>query len=221
MENYFESQRENIFQHCEVLIYVLVAVRDQHTQVDERKKDIEYFKAACDSLATHSPSAVTFALIHKLDLLHESKRMEVFKQYEKELLNLAPNRNLTCLPTSIWDDTLFKAWTKIVAVLVPDPQILQDHLDFMCQVLQADEIVIFEKNTFLVISHALTKSIQDSYRFEKLSNIIKQPQSHACDCHSEPRKSGFRTHSVSVSRTHMNGATGRGSQTDMHISNQL
>ncbi|CAE7534904.1 Rraga, partial [Symbiodinium pilosum] len=47
MENYFESQRENIFQHCEVLIYVLVAVRDQHTQVDERKKDIEYFKAAC------------------------------------------------------------------------------------------------------------------------------------------------------------------------------
>merc|ERR1719471_669869 len=29
MENYFESQRETIFQNAEVLIYVLVASRDQ------------------------------------------------------------------------------------------------------------------------------------------------------------------------------------------------
>ncbi|CAE7825699.1 ragA, partial [Symbiodinium necroappetens] len=35
-------------------------------------------------------------------------------------------------------------------------------------------IVLFEKNTFLVISDAGTKAIQDCCRFEKLSNIIKR-----------------------------------------------
>lgn len=177
MENYFESQRENIFQHCEVLIYVLVAARDKSLGNEERKKDVEYFKAAIESLSQHSPNATTFVLIHKLDLVHESKRSEVYCQVKEELLTVAPQhtqKRITFMGTSIWDDTLFKAWSRIVAVLVPDPELLQDQVNFMCQQLMADEVVIFEKNTFLVITRAHTKEMQDQYRFEKLSNIIKQ-----------------------------------------------
>ncbi|CAL1156390.1 unnamed protein product [Cladocopium goreaui] len=177
MENYFESQRENIFQHCEVLIYVLVAARDKSLGNEERKKDVEYFKAAIESLSQHSPNATTFVLIHKLDLVHESKRSEVYRQVKEELLTVAPQhtqKRITFMGTSIWDDTLFKAWSRIVAVLVPDPELLQDQVNFMCQQLMADEVVIFEKNTFLVITRAHTKEMQDQYRFEKLSNIIKQ-----------------------------------------------
>ncbi|CAK9071745.1 unnamed protein product, partial [Durusdinium trenchii] len=177
MENYFESQRENIFQHCEVLIYVLVAARDKNPGNDERKKDVEYFKDAIESLTKHSPNATTFVLIHKLDLVHESKRAEVYRQVKEELLTVAPERaqdRITFMGTSIWDDTLFKAWSKIVAVMVPDPDVLQAHVNFMCQQLMADEVVIFEKNTFLVITRAHTKEMPDQYRFEKLSNIIKQ-----------------------------------------------
>ncbi|CAJ1420984.1 unnamed protein product [Effrenium voratum] len=175
MENYFESQRENIFQHCEVLIYVLVAVRDKRVGDDERKKDVDNFKNAIESLNQHSPNATTFVLIHKLDLVHESKRPETYRQVKEELLAVAPNqKNITFMGTSIWDDTLFKAWSKIVAVLVPDPDVLQKHVNFICETLHADELVIFEKNTFLVISRAQFKEMQDQYRFEKLSNIIKQ-----------------------------------------------
>lgn len=38
----------------------------------------------------------------------------------------------------------------------------------------ADEVVLFERATFLVISHATETEHEDIHRFEKISNIIKQ-----------------------------------------------
>lgn len=40
--------------------------------------------------------------------------------------------------------------------------------------LKADEVVLFEKSTFLVISHYDRVNHEDVHRFEKISNIIKQ-----------------------------------------------
>jgi Ras-related GTP-binding protein A/B len=42
------------------------------------------------------------------------------------------------------------------------------------QICDADEVVLFERATFLVISHALQTTHYDVHRFEKISNIIKQ-----------------------------------------------
>jgi Ras-related GTP-binding protein A/B len=42
------------------------------------------------------------------------------------------------------------------------------------QACGADEVVLFEKATFLVISHATKTAFSDTHRFEKISNIIKQ-----------------------------------------------
>mmetsp|Transcript_97847 Transcript_97847/g.174270 ORF Transcript_97847/g.174270 Transcript_97847/m.174270 type:complete len:322 (-) Transcript_97847:54-1019(-) len=178
MENYFESQRETIFQNAEVLIYVLQAVSDKRGSADfaakENAKDLNYFAHAIDSLKQFSPSGTVFCLIHKLDLVHESKREEVYRNYERELINAAPGVKLVCFGTSIWDDSLFKAWSKIVYTLIPDIGTLEKQLAHICQVCEADEVVLFEKNTFLLISHSARKSMQDAYRFEKISNIVKQ-----------------------------------------------
>lgn len=38
----------------------------------------------------------------------------------------------------------------------------------------ADEVVLFEKSTFLVISNSTRKAHGDVHRFEKVSNIVKQ-----------------------------------------------
>ncbi len=81
---------------------------------------------------------------------------------------------MTCFGTSIWDETLYKAWSSIVYSLVPNIQLLENHLDKFCSLCQADEIVLFEKATFLVISHATHKEQEDVHRYEKISNIIKQ-----------------------------------------------
>jgi len=174
MENYFESQREMIFQNAEVLIYVLVAVGDSRNSVGDGSRDLHYFSHAMESLKQFSPNARVFCLIHKLDLVHESKREEVLRKYEQELQTHSSGISLQCFGTSIWDDTLFKAWSQIVYSLIPSVDQLQKQLEFVCDVCEADEVVLFEKNTFLLITNYSRKDQQDAHRFEKISNIVKQ-----------------------------------------------
>lgn len=173
MENYFESQREMIFRDAEVLIYVLASVSDRKGTA-EMSKDMMYFRSAMDSIRQFSPSVRIFCLIHKLDLVHESKRKEVVSNYEAQLRSAAGSTPITCLGTSIWDETLFKAWSQIVYSLVPDIDQLERQLAHLCKVCEADEVVLFEKNTFLLISSSSRRAMQDSHRFEKISNIVKQ-----------------------------------------------
>lgn len=180
MENYFESQKETIFQNAQVLIYV-ISVSDrrggaQHSGMgsQEMNKEMKYFCITMDSLREFSPTASVFVLIHKLDLVHETKREEVRKSYERDLVGAAKDIDITCFGTSIWDETLFKAWSQIVSKLIPDIHQLDQHLGHICSVCEADEVVLFEKNTFLLISHSTRKVMQDTHRFEKISNIVKQ-----------------------------------------------
>lgn len=79
-----------------------------------------------------------------------------------------------CFGTSIWDETLYRAWSSIVYSLIPNIQDLEKHLNGFCTICDADEVVLFERATFLVISHAAHANHRDIHRFEKISNIIKQ-----------------------------------------------
>lgn len=80
----------------------------------------------------------------------------------------------TCFRTSIWDETLYKAWSAIVYTLIPNVQALEQHLKHFADIIDADEVLLFERATFLVISHCQRKEHRDIHRFEKVSNIIKQ-----------------------------------------------
>jgi Ras-related GTP-binding protein A/B len=169
MENYFESQRDQIFRSVEVLIYVF----DIESQ--ERAKDLESFKSCLEAIGQHSKDAKIFTLMHKMDLIHKDEdRIRVFEEKCSELRELAKPLKLTCFGTSIWDETLYKAWSSIVYSLVPNVDKLEKQLDKFCHLCQADEVVLFEKATFLVISHKTHKEHADVHRYEKISNIIKQ-----------------------------------------------
>jgi len=169
MENYFESQRDQIFRNVEVLIYVF------DIESSNRKKDIENFQSCVEAIEQNSKNAHVFCLIHKMDLIQKDEdRDKIFAERSEELKNLAGHLSITCFGTSIWDETLYKAWSSIVYALVPNVDRLEAQLSKFCKLAQADEVVLFEKATFLVISHAKTKDHQDVHRYEKISNIIKQ-----------------------------------------------
>lgn len=55
--------------------------------------------------------------------------------------------------TSIWDETLYKAWSQIVYSLIPNVDQLESQLKEFSTLCGADEVVLFEKATFLEISH--------------------------------------------------------------------
>ena len=171
MENYFESQKDAIFRNVEVLIYVF------DIESTDRKKDLDQFQSCLDALTAHSKSSHIFCLIHKMDLIHkEEDRVKVYSEREAQLrrLHLPPLTSLTCFPTSIWDETLYKAWSSIVHSLIPNIVQLERYLLSFCHLLHAEEVVLFEKATFLVISSAVRRVNADAHRYEKISNIIKQ-----------------------------------------------
>lgn len=68
MENYFQSQRDNIFKSVEVLIYVF------DVESRELEKDINYYQTCLEALLQNSPQAKVFCLIHKMDLVQDDQR---------------------------------------------------------------------------------------------------------------------------------------------------
>ncbi|POI35685.1 hypothetical protein CIB84_000563 [Bambusicola thoracicus] len=136
MENYFTSQRDNIFRNVEVLIYVF------DVESRELEKDMHYYQSCLEAILQNSPDAKIFCLVHKMDLVQEDQR---------DL-----------------------AWSSIVYQLIPNVQQLEMNLRNFAQIIEADEVLLFERATFLVISHYQCKEQRDIHRFEKISNIIKQ-----------------------------------------------
>ena len=151
MENYFESQRDHIFRNVQVLIYVF------DIESRQLQTDMEYYASCLQAVQQNSKNAKVFCLVHKMDLIPEEQRDEVFVQRERELLRLAEPLGLevACFKTSIWDETLYRAWSQMVYSLIPNRDHLQAHLEKLCKVCQADELVLFERATFLVISNAV------------------------------------------------------------------
>lgn len=168
MENYFASQRDNIFRNVEVLIYVF------DVESRELEKDMHYYQSCLEAILQNSPDAKVFCLVHKMDLVQDDQRDMIFREREEDLKRLSKPLDCTCFATSIWDETLYKAWSNIVYQLIPNVQQLEANLTNFANIIEADEVLLFERATFLVISHCERKHHPDLHRFEKISNIIKQ-----------------------------------------------
>ena len=101
MENYFASQRDRIFKNVEVLIYVFdVESRDW-------EKDLHYYQSCLEAILANSKEARIFCLIHKMDLVIENQRDQVFEQRVSELRKRSEPLNIQAFRTSIWDETLY------------------------------------------------------------------------------------------------------------------
>lgn len=168
MEQYFASQKDNIFRNVEVLIYVF------DVESRELDKDMHYYQSCLEAILQNSPEAKIFCLVHKMDLVAEEQRDIIFKKREDDLKLLSKPLECTAFRTSIWDETLYRAWSSIVYQLIPNVKDLENSLTYFANIVDADEVLLFERATFLVISHCQLRPHKDAHRFEKVSNIIKQ-----------------------------------------------
>lgn len=191
-ESYFERDRETVFRNVEVLIYVFdISSRT----VDP---DLDQFENVLGAIAENSPDAKIFILVHKMDLVDREEIKHILQNREENMLELTGHHgiseeNVKVFGTSIWDETLYKAWSDIVTSMVPNVNILRNHLNEFCKTCDADEVVLFEMATFLVISHSerdnnprinddsensevnvSSAPFFDKHRHEKISNIVKQ-----------------------------------------------
>jgi len=167
LESYFTSQRPRIFSNVAVLIYVF------DVENPLRAKDINKFTTCVTALQENSKDAKIFCLAHKMDLLPADQREAVFNSREEQIKQLAGSAQVTCYGTSIWDESLYKAWSAIVYSQIPNIEILEKQLRNFVKICDADQIVLFERATFLVVAHAACKPNYDIQLFEKISTVIK------------------------------------------------
>eukprot|EP00658_Telonema_sp_P-2_P030712 TRINITY_DN23148_c0_g1_i16.p1 TRINITY_DN23148_c0_g1~~TRINITY_DN23148_c0_g1_i16.p1 ORF type:complete len:316 (-),score=88.54 TRINITY_DN23148_c0_g1_i16:175-1122(-) len=176
MDSYLKTQREHIFKHVGALIYVF------DSQSDELEDDMLKFQECIQAVAEYSDTCKVFCLIHKMDTIQlEEDREARFNEF-KELIEETCSKHemverggtLTCFRTSIWDETLYAAWSTIVYSLIPNIDLLEQQLKSFAEICEADEVVLFEKKSFLVIVQHTIRQHKDIHRFEKISNFIKQ-----------------------------------------------
>lgn len=165
MDSYLTTQRNVIFQHVGVMIYVF----DVETR--EMTKDLEYYRDCLDGLKQYSPEAVVFLLVHKMDLVRGPKNV-AFDKKKKDLQGASGDASVTIFGTSIYDESLYKvrpsplpwkpityadtvvskAWSSIVHTLIPNAAVLSKHLATFAEACSATEVILFERTTFLVIA---------------------------------------------------------------------
>lgn len=93
-----------------------------------------------------------------------------------------PDLELEVFATSIWDQSLYKAWASIIHDLVPNLSMIETQLASLGVAINADEILLFERTSFLVISKWTSREGErNPYgdRFERMSNILKSWK-HTC-----------------------------------------
>ncbi|KIP12344.1 hypothetical protein PHLGIDRAFT_62141 [Phlebiopsis gigantea 11061_1 CR5-6] len=145
MDSYLSTQQSTIFQHVGVLIYVF--------EVESRSssRDLEYYAECLQALRKYSPNAAVFLLAHKMDLVRPP-RGPVLERKAAELRQASGDTEITVFGTSIYDESLYKAWSRIVHTLIPNATVLTKHLAKLADACNATEIVLFERTTFLVIA---------------------------------------------------------------------
>lgn len=79
--------------------------------------------------------------------------------------------------TSIWDQSLYKAWTRVIYFLVPNAGVIEGLLRQLADVVEAHELILYERTTCLMVTHISrpyeTEGNKHPDRFEKLSAILK------------------------------------------------
>jgi Ras-related GTP-binding protein A/B len=180
MENYLSQQRVHVFSNVGVLIYVFdIESRDV--------RDLATYVSILSALLQYSPAAKIYILIHKMDLVAPNRRegvyeerVRVIKQKTTDYISSVggdpSTAELTPFATSIWDQSLYKAWASIIHDLVPNLSVIEQNLANLGMAIEAEELLLFERTSFLAVSSWTSqegKRNPTEDRLERMSNIMK------------------------------------------------
>lgn len=181
-ESYLTHQRSHVFASVAVLIFVF------DVESREFNADLVNFASIITALHENSPQAKIFVLIHKMDLIAAEKKQAVLKERSEHIRHVsvengfggggkADGQEPEFWGTSIWDQSLYKAWTQVIYHLVPNAGVIENLLNQLADVIQAHELILYERTTCLMVTH-VSRPYEShgnpfSDRFEKLSSILK------------------------------------------------
>ncbi|KAI0289210.1 Gtr1/RagA G protein conserved region-domain-containing protein [Russula brevipes] len=104
--------------------------------------------------------------------------LDALQKYSPEAAYGERDSAVTVFGTSIHDETLYKAWSRIVHTIIPNAAVLSRHLTTFAQACSATEAILFERTTFLPDSSGQMSDLSPT-RYERTSELIKALK-HSC-----------------------------------------
>jgi Ras-related GTP-binding protein A/B len=153
-------------------------------------RDLLTYRSIVAALGQYSPSSSIYILIHKMDLVAHNLREQAYDERVAVIRSKSDDFDPIPFATSIWDQSLYKAWAEIIHDLVPNLSDIEKHLKTLGQIIEAEEILLFERASFLVVSSwcsSVGTQNKCSDRFERLSNIIKNFKQSAAKFSGTPK----------------------------------
>ncbi|KAK0652728.1 Gtr1/RagA G protein conserved region-domain-containing protein [Cercophora newfieldiana] len=209
MENYLSQQRAHVFSNVGVLIYVFDTEsrdveRDLATYVNIISALVQYSREAKIFVLIHKmdliqPSTREAVFDQRVSVVRRKtaeavaivRKQKPGDQQQPSTALQSPSSadaipdidlDMQLFATSIWDQSLYKAWASIIHDLVPNLGVIETQLASLGVAIDADEILLFERTSFLVVSKWTSREGErNPYgdRFERMSNILKSWK-HTC-----------------------------------------
>jgi len=113
-----------------------------------------------------------------MDLVQARLRQTMFEERSEYIRDASEGFKDTVefFATSIWDQSLYKAWTKIIYYLIPNAGTIEALLEQLAEVIDARELILYERTTCLTVAH-VTRHTEETNpftdRFERISSILK------------------------------------------------
>lgn len=171
LDEYLSKYPEDVFSNVAMLIYVFDI---------EYLEDKDYQQSYIDILSRlldFSPGAKIFVLIHKIDKIKASDLPPKRRLCTQIVQRLTVQNSIEKIFfTSIWDDTLYNAWSQIVQSMIPVLREISQSITEFGQTNHCDEIVLVEKDTFLIVSNferVPTREDVSYGRYERIAGIFK------------------------------------------------
>lgn len=169
MQHYLKSNFSELFRSVGFLIYVF----DIMSQ--EREDELRIYELITQKLVENSPTARIFILLHKIDLIPVQSQEATIADRRRQI-ELKSNKGVVAgiFATSIFNSSLYSAWSQIIKDIIPDLTLCDRTLSSVAKTMLCDEIVLVEKLTFLVLgSYSAEKRTDNDARYFKLSRMIK------------------------------------------------
>lgn len=181
--DYMERKNEEMFGNVSCLVYIL----DAGSKTPEA--DLITLETNVSLLRQYSPDASFHVLLHKSDEFHSrnvishhslSSHSDELRLKEAEIRRRALPTLTECFITTIWDESLFRAWSSILSPLILssstiNSSLLVEELSRLLERSKADEVVIYEAQTILMLTHVGRRAaFMDNRRFERISNILRR-----------------------------------------------
>ncbi|MFW9829020.1 MAG: ADP-ribosylation factor-like protein [Candidatus Thorarchaeota archaeon] len=153
LDEYHGPLKKNIFQKVSVLLYVIDA-----SDVDRYENARVELEWSVKQILEFTKTAKIHVFLHKIDLIHDQNAV---LPYLKELLTQNISSEIIFHGTSVFDESLFTAWSGIIRDISPKTVFIKSILKLLKEQKGVKDALLIEKSSGLACGSTINGSEED------------------------------------------------------------